>query len=232
MLDSEGRYTALAEQSGGQIIRPALDENVYINPFDTPLDQPNWDDIIACKTDLLISFCELLCGSKYGLSPSQKYILSRCVQKIYEPLLESKDRATGEYDQLLIPTMRDFYRLLTAQCGFDAYELAERIRPLFSTRLNTFTHPTNVEPSKQLVVFDLSGFDTIDSACSLLLLLEHVWQQLGIPEGLMAFAKYTSPGHALVWWGGALSAFSNYPDEETQYIWNAKSKGWEESKES
>lgn len=85
------------------------------------------DDPIGSKKDFVIAVCKAVKGPNC-LSDSQVSLLERCVKRLYEPYFNSRDEQTGKYDQSKIPTMRDIYNLVRAQCGFDAYDLAMTLK--------------------------------------------------------------------------------------------------------
>ena len=46
---------------------------------------PEEENPLALKSDFVLSFCELIMGSKTGLEAIEKTVIDRAVQKIYQP---------------------------------------------------------------------------------------------------------------------------------------------------
>ncbi len=89
------------------------------------------DDLITSKKDFIVALCKVMKGPDgrdFTLSDSQISLLERCMRRLYEPYINSRDEQTGEYDQSRIPTMRHIYELVRAQSGFDAYDLAMTLK--------------------------------------------------------------------------------------------------------
>ena len=57
----------------------------YVNPLDINLNYSEEENPLALKSDFVLSFCELIMGSKTGLAAIEKTVIDRAVQKIYQP---------------------------------------------------------------------------------------------------------------------------------------------------
>ena len=57
----------------------AIDEYLLKNPM----------EVIADKSDFLISLCEIVVGGRYGLSSEERSVIDKCVQRIYKEFIES-----------------------------------------------------------------------------------------------------------------------------------------------
>lgn len=187
VIDPEGEYYPMAELLGGEVIRIAAGADVHINPFDIDLtaDNDSDDDPMAIKADFIVSLCETVIGERYGLAPSQRSIIDRCVRKAYEPYLASRDRKTGKYDKNKIPTLRDFYALLRQQSGYEAMQLADSMEIYIEGSQNIFAHQTNVEYSKRFVVYDIKDVGNTMKSMALLVVLDNIWNRMvsGRKEG-------------------------------------------------
>lgn len=174
VIDTEGAHVALAEQMGGQVITYFPAGDVHINPFDIDMSNTEPDDPVCRKVDFICSWCESAFAVRYGLSAYQKSLIDKCVRSIYEPYIKSFNEDTGLYDESLIPTMRDFYDIIRAQCGFEAYELAEHIQIYATGTLAPLSYPTNVACNNRFVVYDLRH---CNACCTdwQMVLMEHIW---------------------------------------------------------
>ena len=70
---------------GGQVIRLSPNSRDYVNPLDINLNYSEEENPLALKSDFVLSFCELIMGSKTGLEAIEKTVIDRAVQMIYQP---------------------------------------------------------------------------------------------------------------------------------------------------
>ena len=63
-----------------------------MNPLDINLNYSDEENPLALKSDFVLSFCELIMGSKTGLEAIEKTVIDRAVQKIYQPYFADPDR--------------------------------------------------------------------------------------------------------------------------------------------
>ena len=178
VIDPEGEYYPMAEMLGGEVIRVAPGSNVHINPFDIDLNCDGEDDPITIKSDFIGSICETILGDRFGLTPGQRSLIDRCVKKVYEPYINSRDPKTGEYDKDMLPTLVDFYNLLRDQAGYDAMQLADGLEIYVTGSQNLFAHPTNVEYSKRFVVYDIKEIGNAMKSLGLLVVLDNIWNRI------------------------------------------------------
>lgn len=182
VIDPEGEYSPMAEMLGdevAEVIRIATGADVHINPFDIDLSADSGgDDPMAIKADFIVSLCEAVIGERYGLAPSQRSIIDRCVKKAYEPYLASRDRKTGKYDESCLPTLKDFYAQLRLQSGYEAMQLADSLELFIEGSQNIFAYHTNVEYTKRFVVFDIKELGATLKPMALLVLLDFIWNRM------------------------------------------------------
>lgn len=177
VLDNMNQYTHSLAQEGYQKIKLSPYTGLRINPFDLVLSEDDEDNAICMKSDFIISLYSILCASPQGLSANQKSLVERCVRIIYEPLLNSKNEETGEYDYSLIPTMEDFYRVLSNQADFDALQMAQMLECYVEGSLNFFAHKTDIEHSNRLVIYEIQEFFSALMPMVLMVVLNHVWNR-------------------------------------------------------
>lgn len=176
VLDPEGEYAEMAELLDGEVIRIAAGGDTHINPFDIEMDTDSEDDPITMKSDFIVSLCETVLGERYGLTPTQRTIIDRCVHMVYKPYLDSfKD---GKFDEGKLPTMVDFWDQLRAQKGYDASILAEGLELYVTGSLNIFAHRTNVQYNKRFVVFDIKDIGSTMKSMGMLVILDNIWNRI------------------------------------------------------
>ena len=178
VIDPEGEYYPMAEMLGGEVIRIAPGSDVHINPFDIDLTCDGEDDPITIKSDFIGSICETIIGDRFGLTPGQRSLIDRCVKRVYEPYLNSRDPETGEYDKTKLPTLHDFYNMLRQQNGYDAMQLADGLEIYVTGSQNLFAYPTNVEYSKRFVVYDIKEIGNAMKSLGLLVVLDNIWNRI------------------------------------------------------
>lgn len=188
VIDPEGEYYPMAEMLGdetGEVIRIAAGSDVHINPFDIDMDADSKDDPMAIKSDFIVSLCETAVAGQYGLAPTQRSIIDRCVREVYKPYLSSRNPETGEYDKDKIPTLKDFYSFLRLQGGYDAMQLADSLEIYVTGSLDLFAYRTNVEYHKRFVVFDIKDVGATMKSMALLVVLDNIWNRIvaGRKEG-------------------------------------------------
>ncbi len=176
VLDPEGEYAEMAELLDGEVIRIAAGGDAHINPFDIEMDAGGEDDPITMKSDFIVSLCETVLGERYGLTPTQRTIIDRCVHNVYKPYLDSFH--DGKFDESKLPTMREFWDQLRAQKGYDAATLAEGLELYVTGSLNIFAHRTNVQYSKRFVVFDIKDIGSTMKSMGMLVILDNIWNRI------------------------------------------------------
>ena len=64
ICDPEDEYSPLVKRLGGQVIRLSPSSTDYVNPLDINLNYSEEENPLALKSDFVLSFCELIMGSK------------------------------------------------------------------------------------------------------------------------------------------------------------------------
>lgn len=180
VVDPEGEYRPLADLLDGEVIRIAPGSGVHLNPFDIELDTEE-DNPIAQKSDFIKALMQTIIGGdeRQGsvLTAAAASIIDRCVQRVYEPYLQSYDVETGTYNQEALPTLMDFYYMLRDQEGYDAMQLADSLEMYTTGTLNFFAYPTNVEYSKRFVVYDIMDIGSSMKNIGMQIVLNNVWNR-------------------------------------------------------
>ena len=94
ICDPEDEYSPLVKRLGGQVIRLSPSSTDYVNPLDINLNYSDEENPLALKSDFVLSFCELIMGSKTGLEAIEKTVIDRAVQKSTALFCRPQ---TGEY---------------------------------------------------------------------------------------------------------------------------------------
>lgn len=84
ICDPEDEYSPLVNRLGGQVIRLSPNSRDYVNPLDINLNYSEEENPLALKSDFVLSFCELIMGSKTVLEAIEKAVIDRAVQTIYQ----------------------------------------------------------------------------------------------------------------------------------------------------
>ena len=80
ICDPEAEYWPLVKRLHGQVIKISPTSKQYVNPMDLSLDYSDDDNPLSLKVDFILSFCDIVVGSKEGLKPVEKTIIDRCVR--------------------------------------------------------------------------------------------------------------------------------------------------------
>lgn len=178
VIDPDGEYKPVADLLHGEVIRIAPGGNVHLNPFDIDMDLDSEDDPITIKTNLVCSICDAIMGGRYGLTAGQLSIIDRCVTMIYRPYLDSYDPDTGKYDNEKTPTLRDFYKCMREQEGYEAMQLADALEIYCVGSQDLFAHRTNVDVKKRFIVFDIKDIGSSLKVLGELVVLNLIWNHI------------------------------------------------------
>lgn len=151
VCDPEGEYFPLVQALHGQLIRIASNSEQHINPMDISIDDylfENPMEIIADKSDFLISLCEIIVGGRYGLSSEERSVIDKCVQRIYKDFIESKPTAEK------MPLLSDLQNELKKE-GEVALRVSNSLEMFVNGSQNLFNHHTNIDMQNRLICFDI-----------------------------------------------------------------------------
>ena len=143
-------YAALVERLHGQVIELSLSSTDYLNPLDINLNYSEEENPLALKSDFVLSFCELIMGSKTGLEAIEKTVIDRAVQKIYQPYFANPRPEN-------MPILGDLMEALQAQHIPEADRVAQALDLYVNGSLNFFNHRTTVNSHNRLVCYNIKG---------------------------------------------------------------------------
>ena len=179
IIDPEREYAPLVSMFNGEVIRVAAGSKTHINPFDMDLDYADDDDPITLKSDFIGSLCETVIGGRYGLSPTQKTIIDRCVRILYKDYIEKMHQNNrSEVDTTITPTLIDFYNLLLLQPEIEANNIALALELYCKGSLDTFAHRSNVNTHSRLVVYDIKDIGAGMKEMGLQVCLNDCWNKM------------------------------------------------------
>lgn len=177
-IDPEGEYGMLYKLLGGQVIKIALNSQVYINPMEINLSAKNEldkdYDPIAAKCNFVVSMCELILGNNAILSKRETAVIDTACKSIYRRFAKNPELEA-------MPIIEDLYNELRAmpgemrQIGLD---LSIALSRYVSGSLSYFNHRSNVDINARLVCFDLKDMDANQRDLTMLIIQDAIWNRV------------------------------------------------------
>ena len=183
ICDPEDEYAPLVKRLGGQVVKISPTSTQYVNPMDINLNYSDDDNPLALKVDFLLSFCDIVVGSKDGLQPVEKTVIDRCVRNVYRPYLADPDPAR-------MPILQDLYDELLAQPETEAQRIAAALELYVSGSLNVFNHRTNVELTNRLVCFNIKELGKQLKQLGMLVIQDQVWNRVTVNRAAGKTTRY------------------------------------------
>ena len=174
VCDPEGEYFPLVQALHGQLIRIASNSEQHINPMDISIDDylfENPMEIIADKSDFLISLCEIIVGGRYGLSSEERSVIDKCVQRIYKNFIENEPTAEK------IPLLSDLQNELKKE-GEVALRVSNSLEMFVNGSQNLFNHHTNIDMQNRLICFDIKELGNQLKKVGMLIVQDTVWNRV------------------------------------------------------
>ena len=176
IIDPEREYSPLVKAFGGEIIHIAPGSQYHLNPLDMDEEYGVKEDgkaenPIVLKADFVLSLCETVIGGRYGLTPSQRTIIDRCVHIVYQEYIQ-------DFDKSKTPTLLDFQRVLEAQPEREAREIALAFEIYTKGSLDVFAHQSNVDTKNRFLVYDIKDIGTNIKTMAYLIVLDAVWNRV------------------------------------------------------
>ena len=173
ICDPEDEYSPLVKRLGGQVIRLSPSSTDYVNPLDINLNYSEEENPLALKSDFVLSFCELIMGSKTGLEAIEKTVIDRAVQMIYQPYFADPRPEN-------MPILGDLYDEIKKQPEKEAQRIAAALELYVNGSLNIFNHRTNVDIHNRLVCFDIKELGTQLKKVGMLIVQDQVWNRVTV----------------------------------------------------
>ena len=171
ICDPEAEYWPLVRRLHGQVIKISPTSKQYVNPMDLNLDYSDDDNPLSLKVDFILSFCDIVVGSKEGLKPVEKTIIDRCVRLVYRNYLADPKPEN-------MPILQDLYDCLRAQDEKEAQFLATALEIYVTGSLNVFNHRTNVDIDNRVVCYDIKELGKQLKQLGMLVVQDQVWNRV------------------------------------------------------
>ena len=171
VCDPEAEYWPLVKRLHGQVIKISPTSKQYVNPMDLSLDYSDEDNPLSLKVDFILSFCDIVVGSKEGLKPVEKTIIDRCVRMVYRDYLADPRPEN-------MPILQDLYDCLRAQDEKEAQFLATALEIYVTGSLNVFNHRTNVDIANRVVCYDIKELGKQLKQLGMLVVQDQVWNRV------------------------------------------------------
>ena len=168
ICDPEGEYYPLVQALDGQVIRIAPNSRDYVNPMDINLDYSDDDNPLAFKSDFVMSLCELIMGSRNGISAAEKTVIDRCMPYVYQKYMDDPRPEN-------MPVLGDLYACLRQQTEEEAQRIATALEIYVNGSLNVFNHQTNVQLGNRVICFDIKDLGKQLKKLGMLIVQDQVW---------------------------------------------------------
>lgn len=173
VVDPESEYLVLARELGAQILDISTGTTHHLNILDLPdeslLDQEDRRvDLIKEKANLLSNLFESLLKE---FTDEEASIIDRVTRKTYQIY-------NGQ-----IPTLVDWYQVLSKETGSTAKHLALKVEPYTIGSQDIFAHATNVDLNSSLVVFNIKKLDERLKPFAMKVILDTIWKQIVESQG-------------------------------------------------
>ena len=183
IADPEAEYYPLVQRLGGQVIKISPTSKQHVNPMDLNLDYSDDENPLSLKVDFLLSFCDIVVGSKDGLQPVEKTLIDRCVRLVYRDYLENPRPEN-------MPTLGDLYDTLRAQDEKEAQFIATALEIYVTGSLNVFNHRTNVDINNRVVCYDIKELGKQLKQLGMLVIQDQVWNRVTVNRAAGRTTRY------------------------------------------
>lgn len=177
ICDPEDEYSPLVNRLGGQVIRLSPNSRDYVNPLDINLNYSEEENPLALKSDFVLSFCELIMGSKTVLEAIEKAVIDRAVQTIYQTYFADPRPEN-------MPVLGDLLDALMTQGIPEAERVAQALDLYVNGSLNFFNHRTTVDIRNRLVCFDIKGLGKNLKKPGMLIVQDAVWNTVTVNRSI------------------------------------------------
>ena len=183
ICDPEAEYYPLVRRLDGQVIKISPTSRQYVNPMDLNLDYSDDESPLSLKVDFLLSFCDIVVGSKDGLQPVEKTVIDRCVRLVYQKYLSDPCPEN-------MPTLGDLYDALRTQTEKEAQFIATALEIYVTGSLNVFNHRTNVDIDNRIVCYDIKELGKQLKQLGMLVIQDQVWNRVTINRAAGRTTRY------------------------------------------
>lgn len=179
LIDPENEYTEVAEECNGQVIVITPGGNNHINPMAVYVseDYDSESDPVNEKASSILQIMECVVKSPFGINSIQETIIDECVHALYEPfMVNGRLRKIADNE---MPTLTDLRVELSKRKEPEARELVYALKLYTGDgSLSIFGHHTNVEIQNRFVVFQIRDVGERLKNLAMLVILEHIWNEI------------------------------------------------------
>ena len=183
IADPEAEYFPLVQRLDGQVIKISPTSKQHVNPMDLNLNYSDDDNPLSLKVDFLLSFCDIVVGSKDGLQPVEKTVIDRCVRLVYRKYLDDPRPENT-------PILEDLYNELRTQEEKEAHFIATALEIYVTGSLNVFNHRTNVDINNRIVCYDIKDLGKQLKQLGMLVIQDQVWNRVTINRAAGKTTRY------------------------------------------
>ena len=183
IADPEAEYYPLVQRLGGQVIKISPTSKQYVNPMDLNLDYSDDESPLSLKVDFLLSFCDIVVGSKDGLQPVEKTVIDHCVRLVYRKYLDNPCPEN-------MPILEDLYNTLREQDEKEAHFIATALEIYVTGSLNVFNHRTNVDIDNRIVCYDIKELGKQLKQLGMLVIQDQVWNRVTVNRAAGKTTRY------------------------------------------
>lgn len=182
VVDPQGEYYPLVNALGGQEIKLAPGNNVYINPLDLDLseDPDGETNPVIMKSDFVISMFDIIIGQNRELNAVHTTILDRSVRRIYKGYIAELQHMGVTCDRSKCPTLTDLYKELEMASAeqYEAKELKDVLSQYAVGSFDTFAHRTNVDTNAKFVVYNTKALGSGMKELGLHICTNDIWNRM------------------------------------------------------
>ncbi len=183
IADPEAEYFPLVQRLDGQVIKISPTSKQHVNPMDLNLNYSDDDNPLSLKVDFLLSFCDIVVGSKDGLQPVEKTVIDRCVRLVYRKYLDDPRPENT-------PILEDLYNTLLTQDEKEAHFIATALEIYVTGSLNVFNHRTNVDIDNRIVCYDIKDLGKQLKHLGMLVIQDQVWNRVTVNRAVGKTTRY------------------------------------------
>lgn len=172
IIDPENEYKRFVKLFKGEIIELSSTTKTYINPFDIPLEDEDWQNGTAAanlKLDTILNIIDTMLGG--DIHPAIPTLIDKILAKIYRNFDLKREK---EY----LPTFKEFYEELLKNDSAIAKELAEVMGIYVTGSLNIFSHHTNLDVENRIVCFNTNNLGNRLSSIGSFFMLDVIWNRI------------------------------------------------------
>ncbi|MCL2574002.1 MAG: ATP-binding protein [Defluviitaleaceae bacterium] len=172
LVDPENENKRFVEALGGQSIELSHVSKDYINPFDIPLEDEDFQSgthPTTLKLDLILSIIEAMIGTE--VNPAIISTVDGVLTEIYKAFQSSRDPKD-------LPTFKEFYEVMTQEETIVAKELSEVLKIYVTGSWSNFSNQTNVDIESRLMCYNTSKLGEHLKAVGSFLMFDAIWNRI------------------------------------------------------